>query len=411
MNSRHVQSRGYRTVHKLRVVLLASLIAATPSRASDHLDSPSVIADPRTDIGDLYAWMAPNGRRLNLAMTIVGHGFSDKVAYSFHIDSGKRFGRTTATLDLVCRFVTATSVDCTLGKIDRARGDASDPAGLASQKEQFRVFAGLRDDPFFNNVRGTRAMYGAATNALAGSARYDTAGCPGFDTAQAVAIREAWRSTDGGPATNFLRGWTPEAIVASIDLAPITKGGSMIAVWATTTGPKGQIDRAARPLTGNALLVTLGSDAQQDAIKERYNHASPSTGKAFVAEIAKGVALYDGLDGRCGDSMLIDEKAPPKRRYWPLADMLADDRLWVNSGSATCTQMFAVERAAVGGEPALAGDCGGRTVTYDAVNVYRSLLAGGRVNGIDDGVHADEKAHSTSTFPFLGAPDPAPLTQ
>lgn len=40
----------------------------------------------------------------------------------------------------------------------------------------------------------------------------------------------------------------------------------MIAVWATT-GPKGQIDRAARPLTGNTLLVTLGSDAAQIAIK------------------------------------------------------------------------------------------------------------------------------------------------
>ena len=106
--------------------------------------------------------------------------------------------------------------------------------------------------------------------------------------------------------------------------------------------------------------------------------------------------------------MLINDKAPPKRRYWPLAEMLADDRLWVNSRSATCTQLFAVERAAVGGEPALADDCGGRTLTYDAVNVYRSLLAGGKVGGIDDGVHSDEKGHSVSTFPFLAAPDPAP---
>jgi len=411
MNSRYVQGHRLGMRHRLGIVLLASLISTAPSQASDHLDSPSVIADPRADIGDLYAWMAPDGRRLNLAMTIVGHSFSDRVAYSFHIDSGKRFGRTTATLDLVCRFATVTSVECMLGNTDRARGDAGDPEGLASQKNQFRVFAGLRDDPFFNNVRGTRGMYGAATSALAGSARYDAGGCPRFDTAQASAIREAWRSTDGGPATNFLRGWTPDTIVASIDIAPITKGGSMIAVWATTSGPRGQIDRAARPLTGNALLVTLGSDAAQDAIKERYNRATPSTGKAFVAEIAKGVALYDGLDGRCGDSMLIDDKAPPKRRYWPIAEMLADDRLWVNSRSATCTQLFAVERAAVGGEPALADDCGGRTITYDAVNVYRSLLAGGKVNGIDDGVHADEKAHSTSTFPFLAAPDPAPPAQ
>ena len=72
--------------------------------ASDHLDTPSVIADPRADIGDLYAWMSPDRARLNLVMTIVGHSFSDRLAYVFHIDSGARIGRTTATLDIVCRF-------------------------------------------------------------------------------------------------------------------------------------------------------------------------------------------------------------------------------------------------------------------------------------------------------------------
>jgi hypothetical protein len=33
-----------------------------------------VIADPRADIGDVYAWTAPNGRQLNLAMTIARGG-------------------------------------------------------------------------------------------------------------------------------------------------------------------------------------------------------------------------------------------------------------------------------------------------------------------------------------------------
>jgi hypothetical protein len=387
------------------------MMACALAVASDHLDSPSVIADPRADIGDLFAWMAPDGRHLNLVMTIVGHSFSDKIVYTFHIDSGHRFGQTGATIDLTCRFASSTSADCSLGKTDRARGDASQAEGLTSAHASFRLFAGLRDDPFFNNVRGTRAMYDVAAKALASTAHYDAAGCPAFSAAQTEDIRVAWRHTDGGPATNFLRGWTPDSIVAAIDVAAITKGGPLIAVWASTTGPKGQIDRAARPLTGNALLVTLGSAEAQDAMKERYNHARPDTGRPFVAEIAKGVALYDGLDGRCGDSMLIDRRAPPTRRYWPMAKLLADDRLWVNSRSTTCTQLFAVERAALNGERELANDCGGRTVNYDAVNVYRSLLANGTTSGIDDGVHADEKVHSTSVFPFLAAPDPAPATQ
>jgi AraC family transcriptional regulator len=59
---------------------------------------------------------------------------------------------------------------------------------------------------------------------------------------------------------------------------------------------------------------------------------------------------------------------------------------------------------AVGGERALAGDCGGRTPNYDAANVYRSMLAGGKSTGISDGLVRDEQEHSTSVFPFLAPP-------
>src|SRR5690242_19890421 len=83
-----------------------------PAHASDHLDTPSVIADPRADIGDMYAWMSPDARHLNMVMTIVGHSFSDKLQYVFHVDSGSRFGSTTATTSIVCRFPAANSVDC-----------------------------------------------------------------------------------------------------------------------------------------------------------------------------------------------------------------------------------------------------------------------------------------------------------
>ena len=401
---RHFAGRG-------ALLGLLALFHVAAARASDHLDTPAVIADPRADIGDLFAWTSADGRRLNLVMTIVGHSFSDRLDYVFHIDSGARFGRTTATTEIVCRFASATSADCRLGRADRARGDASHQVGLVSDGARFRVFAGLRDDPFFNNVRGSRDAYNAATHALANGARYDSAACPGFSPTASGEILDRWRHTEGGPATNLLRGWTPDSIVISVDIAAVNRGGPMLAVWAATVGPQGQIDRAARPLTGNALLATLGTAEESNALKERYNRATPATGSPFVAEIAKGVALYDGFDGRCGDSLLIDRNAPPARRYWPLARLLADDRLWLNSRSRTCTELFAVERAALNGESALAGDCGGRTINYDAVNVYRSLLANGTNSGIEDGLHADEKVHSTSDFPFLAAPDPAPTGQ
>ena len=103
------------------LVPVLSITAAGRCKASDHLDSPTVIADPRADIGDIYAWTSPDHRRLNLVMTIVGHTFSDKVAYVFHVDSGPKFGSTAATTSIVCRFSVTQEADCHHGTDDAER--------------------------------------------------------------------------------------------------------------------------------------------------------------------------------------------------------------------------------------------------------------------------------------------------
>jgi hypothetical protein len=113
---------------------------------------------------------------------------------------------------------------------------------------------------------------------------------------------------------------------------------------------------------------------------------------------------YDRYDGKCGNQLLADKSAIPPKRYRSLATLLADDRLWVDSASSSCTQLFAVEMASTWREKRYRSDCGGRTPNYDAVNIYRSLLATGTTTGVDDGVHRDEVAHSASVFPFLAAP-------
>jgi hypothetical protein len=139
-------------------------------------------------------------------------------------------------------------------------------------------------------------------------------------------------------------------------------------------------------------------------LKSKYNEATPATAAAFIPEIEKSLALYDGYDGSCGNQLLADAGATPASRYTAMATLLADDRLWVNSASTVCTQLFAVEIAASSGGARFGNDCGGRTPTYDAVNVYRSYLATGASTGVDDGVHQDELVHSTLVFPFLAAP-------
>jgi hypothetical protein len=378
-----------------------ALTGAGRAQASDHLDTPSVIADPRADIGDIFAWTSPDGRRLNLVMAIVGHSFSDDLTYAFHIDSGARFGPTRATTTISCRFKAGEAL-CDAGT-DMAKGDAGRPEGLESRNGRFRVFAGLRDDPFFNNVKGTREAYDVAAGRLRHGVAIDAAGCPAFDKATSQGILDRWSHTGGGPAQNLLAGWTPASLVISIDTKTVAKGGKFLAVWADTSGPAGRIDRMGRPLTGNALLGTLAPEAVSNALKEQYNHATPATSDAFVPEIEKTLGLYDAFDGECGDAMLADRSAGASR-YLNLAILLADDRLWINSAGRNCTTLFAVELAALAGQAALRDDCGGRTPNYDAVDTYRSLLATGATTGITDGVDADDQRHSTEVFPFLAAP-------
>ena len=418
MNTQHLLVRRHlwprNLAHLGRMVLIVGALWVGGSRAtsaSDHLDTPTVIADPRADIGDIFAWTSPNGRQLNLVMTIVGHTFSDKIRYIFHVDSGSEFGKTTATTSIVCRFSGPNAIDCRVGEADRALGDATKPDGLEGRNHRFRVFAGLRDDPFFNNVKGSRDAFQYAAAALRSGTAMDEAGFPQFDASTTREILDRWRHTDGGPPKNFLEGWIVSSIIIAVDLDVVSKGGKMLAVWGETSSPERRIDRAGRPLIGNALLATLAPPDVSDKLKEQYNEATPATSAQFIPEIQKSLGLYDGYDGNWGNQVLADRDADladpdtePSLRYRALATLLADDRLWVNSAATVCTQFFAVELASLLGRSALSDDCGGRTPNYDAANAFRSLLVNGTTVGIDDGLHHDERDHSASVFPFLAPP-------
>lgn len=407
----------------LAVAVLLFAAGSHCAYASDHLDTPTVIADPAADIGDIFGWTSADGRSLNLVMDIVAHEFSDRLQYVFHVDSGERFGKTTATTLIVCRFDAAHTLECWLGGADYVRGDARNPVGLAGQKRRFRVFAGLRADPFFNNVKGTRAAYAVAGAALQHGTTVEFDGCPHFDEATSRAILDAWRHTDGGPARNFLAGWKTSALVLSVDLDVVTTGGKLLAVWGAvhkappgepspTTGTPGeipalprlgeQIERTARPLIKTALVGgPLEPDAVSDQRKERYNRVARTDWAQFTSYIEDTLALYDGFDGRCGNQWLAD-RLP--MRYRALASVLADDRLWINSKSRVCTQFLAVELTELKTPGASSGDCGGRTPSYDASNIFRSLLTNGTTTGVDDGLRRPDKGTSTTDFPFLAAP-------
>jgi hypothetical protein len=389
------------------VGLALSAAFAAMAHASDHFDSPATVANPAADIGDVYAWTSPEGKQLNLVMTIQGHAFSDRIQYVLHVDSGKAFGHTTATTSITCRFASANAVKCNVGSVDSASGDPTDPAGLEGRNHRFRVYAALRDDPFYNNLKGLMSAYTAAGNALKSGAAVDRSGCAHFDEATVRAVVDQMGHTDEAPAQNFLYNWTVSAIVISVDLSAISEGGKLLAVWGTTSIAGKPIDREGLPFAKNTLLGTapFAADDASSVRREAFSAALPSTSAQFIPDFQKTLAFQDSLDGTCGNQILAAPEETPAR-YLPLAKLFAENRLWVNSTSTVCTQFFAVELSNLTGDKSMSTDCGGRSPTYDAPNVWRSLLIAGMNTGITDGLHQDEHPPSATVFPFLAPPDP-----
>jgi hypothetical protein len=324
-----------------------------------------------------------------------------------HVDSGSVFGHTRASTSIECRFAAANAVNCKVGKTDSASGDPTNPAGLAGRNHRFRVYAALRDDPFYNNVKGLLGAYQTARNAIENGTALDAAGCAHFDETTAKAIRYQMGHTDGGPAQNLLYNWSVSAIVISVDLGAVSNGGKLLAVWGTTSSSGRPLDRMARPFVANTLLgvTPFSTDDASGVRREEYNEAQPTTSARFIADLQKSLAFQDSLDGKCGNQLLAEPKESPSR-YRALAKVFADDRLWVNSASSVCTQFFAVELANLSGQKTASNDCGGRTPTYDTSNVWRSLLIAGSITGVTDGLHQDEHLPSATVFPFLAPPDP-----
>jgi hypothetical protein len=404
-----------KTPHAAVFAIVWMLSYASAASASDHLDAPTLIADPAADIGDLYAWTAPDGRRLNLVLDIVGRQFSDSIQYAIHIDSGRRVGKSTATTSILCTFDSNGVAECWAGDTEHLSGEADKETGITSAGGALRVFAGVRNDPFFNNVKGTRFAYDAAKAAIERGSVSDPAGCFTFDRDVSAEILDRWRHTEGGPAQDFLAGWATNALVVSIDIGLVNRGGPLLGVWGATYAVPAEVastqgkfpelgkplDRVGRTLTGNALIGPLAAAEVSSRRKEQYNRAAPADWPQFSSDIQHTLGLYDAFDGVCGNQWLADARAAPSLRYHALAQLLADDRLWVDSRSKLCTRYLAVELNATGAKNS---DCGGRTPNYDAIDVYRSLLVNGSEQGVNDGVEQDEKVHSSAVFPFLADP-------
>ncbi len=164
-----------------------------------------------------------------------------------------------------------------------------------------------------------------------------------------------------------------------------------------------QIDRTGRPAINTALNDTFnGDDMAKGAAKDAYNAAGPDGWGAFSPAFEGSLAILDSLDTVCGNQLLAGE-TPDPGRYSALAGILADDQLYVNTGSGTCGVYLGLEAEIVGAVEAGVGGCGGRTLDDDIIERSYSVLAAGILEGVDDTIAENDVANSPN-FPFVASP-------
>jgi hypothetical protein len=237
---------------------LAAMMAAPLARAADHRDGSNVLSSPEGDINDVYAWMSRNAETVYLAMTVVPNAgqsgapsrFSDSIKYVININSrplnvdavfsGAAAARDRSRTQIIATFDNSTPqrirlwvVNKQTGQPDRTveyvTGDASSTDGLRSTDGLVRVFAGLRDDPFFFNMNGFDTFTSFVRANVTSLPPADGAGCIVVDqqTQQAAATT---LSTGG----NFFASFNTLAIVVAIDKGLLAHTGPILAVWGST---------------------------------------------------------------------------------------------------------------------------------------------------------------------------------
>jgi hypothetical protein len=221
-------------------VLAAGVLVHSVARSADHLDSPATKADGTLDINDLYTWNDGTNTVFILTVTPAAPKaalFSDSVQYVIHTQSGAAYPVAAADYPIICTFTGTTApqtAQCWAGTDEYVTGQADNAAGISSKDGKFKVFAGVRGDPFFFNLDGFKNAV-ATVETVAPTLIFNEAGCPTLTTVQANLVAgELSHSPDGGPPNDFFKTFNALAIVVSIDKTLVTKNGAIVATYAST---------------------------------------------------------------------------------------------------------------------------------------------------------------------------------
>lgn len=254
---------------------------------SDHTDSPTADANPRLDIGDLFAFAGERGLVLAISVNpLTDPSDTDSLRldpdglYEFKIDTDGDF-----LADINYKVVVVGDGNVQQVTVLRAVGDAAVPsdrsgevvltgttsAGAAVTVNEgvdgVRLYAGPRQDPFFFNFVGV-------------------------DTPLADTFRDAL-SSDGlkneGSSGNTFAPTNVTAIVLEIPMP-----AARVAVWAVTSHEGHRIDRCGAPSISAIFLPTTGLLGELKHLHDAFNFSDPVDDRErFGAVFERTLRFYE----------------------------------------------------------------------------------------------------------------------
>jgi hypothetical protein len=367
---------------------------------SDHIDGPRQIGDPSADLTDLFAFTSPeNASRTVLAANVfptcgVDAIFSNAITHSIVVRRAKVAGVGEATkfetsdpeIRFSCRFDAlergaaggkpVQRGTCTMPDGQTLRFLVGDERGASTPDGTFRVYAGMRSDPFI-----LAWLFPAGLKKFQNLLLNDNVLCivVEFDTARVL---------DPGKGSLF-------AVIA--ETAPIPRAGGLVGHEIA------RIDWVGRPEQTN-MRLNNGEVKGADDVRDLWNQQIPfaideKLRPMFLKQLKDSLANWDMRDG--------------KQDWTPSAlaanaNMFVDDFLLFDVAKPiTDASHMEIEKSTLNGKAYQTG--GGRTVDSDVIDILltwtvnhdREFLEGGTTKATKPG---------TKNFPYFAAPNLDPQT-
>ena len=374
----------------LNTLVAASTVLglASPALASDHIDGPITTKNRVSDLTDFFAFPTPNkpgfiSLVLNTYPLVAkSNHFTDKATFVFMV-------RKAALIQATSQITTSDEVviNChveTPNDIEKHVITCKSTNGLAASSiynymnpqaagDNFRLYAGMRSDPFFFNK----------------------------DFAQDAAGKGKINKPD---KSNIMADMNVLSIVIEVEAAKLFPNGqngmfamaTAVVTRDTPTSPLRILDRIGRPEITNVSMVQHEGDIE---LRDRYNVDRPfqvvkETQSIYETRLLKNINFYDALDKK------TDWNDAGKAN---LARLLADDFLVLDITKPCNTDSFLeIEKSLVKNQAN--STCGGRKITDDIMDtLFTAYIAGLDGARIRDGVDAPNKAISKE-FPYLAKP-------